>query len=328
MRSFKALSAVAGLCFSISVQAAPRRLVDRLEASVNATPILRSDLAHFRATLPLRAQLDPLFAGSALAEKGAKASDDDVADALIQDRLILSAFPVADSEVEQEVQSIQSSNKIDRSKLKAALAQQGFSFDDYFELIRISTSKRNLIDREIRTKVAVSDEDVRAHYASRVSGSGEAAKTYHIRLLVLSRRNFKTEAALRETSERAVAALKTGDSFEEVVARYSDDPSKESGGDLGFLAEGQMSPEIRAAVKGLREGGVSAVFGSPKSRLMILQLVATGKGEESGLALVREEIRNQLAAAEYQRQIQLWLARQKQAAHIHRAPESETPKPQ
>lgn len=50
--------------------AAPRRLIDRLEASVNAAPILRSDIINARRLLPLRSQLDPLFAGSSLAKRG------------------------------------------------------------------------------------------------------------------------------------------------------------------------------------------------------------------------------------------------------------------
>jgi len=318
------LAALASILIAPSAHAETRpearRLVDRLEASVNAQAILHSDLKRFRATLPLRAQLDPLFAGSTVAEKGTAASDADITEALLQDLLTLAAFPVSDAEVEQEILSIQANNKIDRSRLKGALSQQGFAFEDYFELIRLSTSKRNLIDREIRTRVAISDDDVRSHYASRqTKGSEQDSKTYRIRLLVLNRKNYKSESALKETSERALAALKSGDKFEEVVTRYGDDSAKESGGDLGYVSGEQISPEIRAALKGLREGGVSGVFGNAKSRLMILQLVATGAGEDSGFAKAKDEIRNQLAAAEYQHQIELWMSRQKVAASIHRA---------
>lgn len=301
---------------------AESRLLDRLEASVNASPVLRSDLIQFRKTLPLRAQLDPLFAGSALAEKGAQASDEEITSAIIQDLLILSAFPVTDAEVEQEIQSIQAANRIDRSKLRSALNQQGFTFENYFELIRVSTAKRNLIDRDIRTKVTVSDEDVRNHYLSKVAKSSSPAKAYHPKIIVLSRRNYKSEAALKETSERALAALKSGDSFEEVVARYSDDASKENGGDLGTLPEEQLSPAIRSALSKLKPGQNSPAVGDPKTALMILHLVAVAEGEDSRFLKIKEELRNQLAASEYQHQIQLWLTRQERLASVHRAPSS------
>jgi peptidyl-prolyl cis-trans isomerase SurA len=309
------------LFFSVAVAyAAEPRLVDRLEASVNSTPILRSELKRFRKTLPLRAQLDPLFAGSSLAEHGASATDEEITSALIQDRLIVSAFPVTDAEVEQEIQSIQASNKIDRGRLKSALIQQGFSFEDYFELIRVSTAKRNLIDRDIRTKVAVSDEDVKAHYLANGQKGGAASKSYRVKVIALSRKNYRSDAAIREIADRAQAALKSGDSFEEVVTRYSDDASKDSGGDLGFLTDDQLSPAFRAALKGLEPGNNSSTVGDPKKQLMILRLVSVEDAPDSRFLKVKEDIRNQLAASEYQHQIQLWLARQERQAFVHRAP--------
>lgn len=302
--------------------AAQRRVVDRLEASVNAAPILRSDITKARKLLPLRSQLDPLFAGSALAEKGTSGSDAEWVESLIQDRLILSAFPVSDAEVEQEIQAIQASNRIDRNKLKAALHQQGFAFEDYFELIRSSTAKRNLIDRDIRTKVSISDSEVKALFESKFGAKSGGAFSHQVRLLALARSSFKSEAALRETAERARAALLSGDSFQEVVARYGDESARESGGDLGTLTEDQMSPPIRSAIKGLKPGSYSAIFGDPKSRLMILQLVSSTQGEDPRFQKAKDELRNQLAASEYQHQIQLWLARQRQVAFIHLAPSS------
>ncbi|MFN7685733.1 MAG: peptidylprolyl isomerase [Oligoflexia bacterium] len=307
------------LAFAAPAGSSSKRLVDRLEASVNSSPILRSDFDKFRRTLPLRAQLDPLFAGSALAEKGPAASDSEIVSALIHDRLIASSFPVSDSEVEQEINTIQASNRIDRARLKAALGQQGFSFEDYFELIRLSTSKRNLIDRDIRTKVAISDEEVRSHYRNTVLKGGAPSRSFTAKIIVLSRQNYRSETALRETAERAIAALKSGDTFEEVVLRYSDDPSKEVGGDLGILQEEQVSPEFRKALTHLRPGQVSGIEGSVKTRLMILKLLSVNEGHDARFERIKEELRNQLAASEYQNQIQLWLAREEQNAHVHRA---------
>jgi hypothetical protein len=45
-------------------------------------------------------------------------------------------------------------------------------------------------------------------------------------------------------------------------------------------------------------------------------------GETSRLEKVKEEIRAQLAAGEYQHQIQLWLERNRQSAFIHLAGQS------
>lgn len=90
----------------------PLKRLDRLEASVNSSVVLSSDVQRFRDTFSLRIELDPLFASSSLGQSGGKPTESEIIGALVQDRLILEAFPVTDAEVEQEINSIQSSSRI------------------------------------------------------------------------------------------------------------------------------------------------------------------------------------------------------------------------
>jgi parvulin-like peptidyl-prolyl isomerase len=59
----------------------------------------------------------------------------------------------------------------------------------------------------------------------------------------------------------ALADLERGDSFTEVVERYSD--CKGKGGDLGKFPAGQMVDEFEAAVKALEPGQRSGIFRTP-----------------------------------------------------------------
>lgn len=306
------------LFLASSALAAPV-VLDRVEASVNAAIILKSDVEHFRKTEKLRAQLDPLYAGTSVAAKGASATEAEIVDFLINERLILQLFPVGDPEVEQEIGSIQSNNRISREELKTALTQQGFSFEDYFELIRSSAAKRNLIDREIRTKIAVTDNDVKNYFYNRLSKDSTAARSYRIRLIFVSPRSYKTPGAAKEVAQRALKSIRDGESFEEVAKRSSDDASAPSGGDLGTVTEDQISPVIREQLKKLQIGQVSDVFGSATSGFYILKLEDVKSEESQRLEKMKEEIRNQLITSEYQHQISLWLERQRQNAFIHRA---------
>ena len=292
------------------------QLIDRVEASVNASPILHSDIVNFRRILPLRGQLDPLFAGTPIAQKGPAVTDAEAVDYLINDKLIALTFPTGDAEVEQEILSIQTANRIDRAQLRSALAEQGFSFEEYFELIRSSASKKALIEREIRTKVAVSDDDVKNEFYNR-SGSQSSTRAYRVQLITTSTRTFKNLNAAREALQRALTALKSGEAFDEVARRVSDAPNASAGGDLGVLAEDQMSPAIRDQVKKLKIGEVSPIFSSGDS-LTIVKLVDIQSEESSVFDKKKEEIRARLYAAEYQGQIQLWLDRQMQNAFIHK----------
>ncbi len=323
MRSIYSITPLLGFIVLVAsiarpaLSAPPAVVVDRVEASVNSSLILLSDVKKFRETVSLRSQLDPLFTGTVVAEKGSKASNSDIVRFLVDEKIILQQFPMGDAEVEQEINQIQSNNKIDRATLKSTLSEQGYAFEDYFDLIRSGASKRTLIDREIRSKVLISDEDVKNYFYNHYSKKSSVPLSYRVAIITIDPSNYKTPVAAREIAERALKSLRAGESFEEVARRTSDDPSAKSGGDLGTMTDDQMSPQIREALKKLKIGEVSDVLGSPSSRFFILRLVDVNSSEQNHFNKVKEEIRNQLLTAEYQHQISLWLDRQRQNAFIH-----------
>lgn len=321
---FQALFLFVLLAATFATATAHTALLDRLEASVNSSLILLSDIRKFRETEKLRQQLDPLFAGTAVAAKGKSASNGEIANFLVDEKIILQQFPVGDAEVETEINSIQSNNKISRAQLRSALSEQGFDFEDYFELIRASASKRNLIDRDIRTKVTISDDDVKNYFFNHYAKSADAPSAYQLQMITISPRNYKNPAAAKTVALRALADIKSGESFEEVAKRSSDGPTAQSGGDLGVVSDDQMSPMIREQVKKLKIGQVSEVFGTPQSGFNVLRLVNVQTADNSRMEKMKEEIRGQLTASEYQHQIQLWLERMRQTAFIHRAGEAST----
>lgn len=307
------------ICTSTSLAAT--KTLDRVQASVNSSLILLSDVDQFRSAVGLRAQLDPLFAGTSVATKGASATLPEIVDFLINEKVISQQFPVNDQEVEQEINSIQANNKIDRAALKAAIQQQGYKFESYFELIRISTAKRNLIDRDIRTKVTISEDDIKNHFYNSFGKGTAVPLTYKVKIITVSPSSYKTPTAAKEVAINALKSLKSGEAFEEVAKRVSDDPSASTGGDLGTLSEDQMSPVIKEQLKKLKIGNTSDLLGNASSGYFILKLMDIASGESDRFNKMKEEIRGQLLAAEYQHQIQLWLERQKQNSFIHRAGE-------
>jgi peptidyl-prolyl cis-trans isomerase SurA len=298
-------------------------VLDRLEASVNSSIILLSDVKKFRDVAPLRAQLDPLFAGTPLAAQGKNSSQTDIVNFLVDKKIISQQFPKTDNDVEQEINSIQANNHLDRAGLKSALAREGYEFPDYFELIRSSSETRELIEREIRPKVTISDDDIKNYFYNHYARSSNTPRAFHIKIITMSTKSYKTPGAASQFANQALKDIRSGESFEEVAKRVSDDASSASGGDLGVLTEDQMSSAIRDQIKKLQVGQISPVLGGESTgRYFILKLVGIKTDDSEQLAKKKEEIRAQLASVEYQHQIKLWLERQRQSAFIHRAGES------
>lgn len=63
----------------------------------------------------------------------------------------------------------------------------------------------------------------------------------------------------RPTAEKALAALKNGESFAEVAARFSQDPKAQSGGDQGVLGRDDLPPSFGDTIFRLAAGETSAI---------------------------------------------------------------------
>ncbi len=284
-------------------------IVDRVEAIINKKAIYKSDVDLYKSTIPLRAKVDPLFASEPLSKK-MKPTDSEVIDFLINEDLILEKFPVADSEVEQEINGIQGNLKIDRDSLKAAIRREGFKFDDYFKLMRASISKRQLIDREIRNKAAVSEDDIHADFNRAHAGSKSFRGSFHLYLIKITKKNFKTAQLAREQAQAALESIKKGEAFEEVAKRFSDDESQAAGGDLGYLSYGDMSPALQKEVQKIGPEKVGSLI-EDKLNYMIVKTGEIKSESDSGLEKERESIRGRLIETEFRHQVQLWLERER-----------------
>lgn len=303
------------LSVALFSSAGERTVLDRMEAGVNDSVIMRSDVERFRKILPLRAELDPMFATSALAKKGPQAPAMDIINQLINDRIILGRFPVNDGEVEQEIQTIKGTNKVTDAQLEGALKSRGYSRADYFEGIRLGLATRKLNDQEIRTRATVSEDDIRQFYFnSRKDGASHFS--YRLSVIRVSPENYKTPADAKNIASKALADIKGGQSFADVAKRVSDDASSESGGDLGFLTESSMSSDFRAAVRKMRSGDTSPVLGDAKSSFFILKLEDVKSSGDETFQREKEAIRAELTTQEFMTQYRLWLERQRNQAHI------------
>jgi parvulin-like peptidyl-prolyl isomerase len=293
-------------------------LIDRVEAIVNKSAIYRSDIKKFRSLTSLRMKVDPLFANDLLSKK--TPTDAEIVDFLISEALILEKFPVTDPELEQEINAIQSNLHINREGLRSAISREGFQFEDYMQLMRASIAKRQLIDRDIRNKAAVSDDELKTEYNRTRSGSKSFQGSIHLHLIKITKKNYKTTKFAKDMFDQALKDLSLGETFEEVAKKTSDDSSANNGGDLGFLSYQDMAPALQKEVQ-----KILASKSTDKNQLgkfedstgfTILKISEIGKDVDSGFDKEKEMLRGKLLEGEFQHQIKLWIDRQKSLNYI------------
>jgi peptidyl-prolyl cis-trans isomerase D len=106
------------------------------------------------------------------------------------------------------------------------------------------------------------EEEIRALYESRKE-SYQQPEQRHARHILLKTAEDDSEAVRAEKKKKAEEVLQLarqeGSDFSTLAKEYSEGPTKERGGDLGFFPSGRMVPSFDQAVSSLQPGEISDV---------------------------------------------------------------------
>ncbi|UCF78234.1 MAG: peptidylprolyl isomerase [Candidatus Eiseniibacteriota bacterium] len=115
-----------------------------------------------------------------------------------------------------------------------------------------------LVDSEIRAKINVTDEEVRNFYKERKSELPKKPPEVTLaQIVIVPETDSTVDREARNRAQEVLTAVRSGQSFERMAAQYSDDPSAENGGDVGFFAKGDFEEDFEAAAFALEPNGVS-----------------------------------------------------------------------
>ncbi len=311
MKRIVPLALAAVLALALNVQA---EIINRIAAVVNdqiiSTYQLDKELTTRRGqgwrNLPA-AQVESLRseALSALVEE-----------TLVQQRIAELGLKVSDDEVESAIQDVQRQNKLTREQLMQALEAQGMAFADYRENLRKQILRFKLVGKEVQSKVEVTNQELRDYFRENIDDFREAP------FIALSRISFPisqgagTEQidALHAKAEQALARIRGGEDFYEVLLAYSADRSAE-GGDMGSFGEGELTATFEEAVRGLAEGEVSSIVESLDG-FHILKVVEKNPGKFRQFDAVKGEIEKSLKERKSEEGFKTWAEGLRKNAYI------------
>ncbi len=110
-------------------------------------------------------------------------------------------------------------------------------------------------------KIEIEQAEIEKYYQTNLS-SYQIAEQRRARHILLKADENSPETLHSEKSSKAAEIMELargGDNFIELAKKYSEGPSKDSGGDLGFFGPGSMVPPFDAAVFAMKPGDISEV---------------------------------------------------------------------
>ena len=191
------------------------------------------------------------------------------------------------------------------------------NYEDFKDQIRRSLLMREVISREVGSRIQLSRDDARKYYEAH---KNEFKSPGMVRLgqILVSTEKRKPEEAEKRANE-ALAELKAGQRFSEIAKKYSDGPGAEQGGDVGFMKEGTLVPDIAAAVAKLELNEFSNPIQTRYGYIIlkVLERYSPGipKFEE-----VEQRVNEVLYDQKMQPNLREYMTRLRRESYIYRAP--------
>ncbi len=112
---------------------------------------------------------------------------------------------------------------------------------------------------KLRQGLQISDDELKLKYQQNIQDYQVPNRVHaeHILLMTVNKTDAEVEE-IKKKAEDVLKQVKKGAKFDELAKKYSEDPgSKDKGGDLGWLIQGQTVPEFEKAAFSLQAGAVS-----------------------------------------------------------------------
>jgi len=283
-------------------------VMSRVAALVNDEPITTYDVEREREAMEKGLDEKALRDAAGKAQLREVALNSLINKKLIEQKIKELDVKITDEEVRQTIEDVKKSNNISQDNLVEALAARGVSFDEYKTQIREQLERLRLISLEVRSKIQVSEQEIRAYYDAnpKMFQVDEAFRVRQIFFKVAPQASEQERKLITDTAEKALREAKDGSDFAALAKKFSEDSSAKEGGDLGFLKKGDVLPEIEGALAKMKPGEISGLIRTPAG-IHIIKLEEFRQGRQRGFEAAKQEIEDILYKKKSEERFNQWM---------------------
>ncbi len=194
---------------------------------------------------------------------------------LIEDEIMLQraqklGLLATDEEVDSKLAEIKA--PYTQEEFDKRLKERSITVDDFKRELRRSLTVDKVLNKEIKSKISISDADVNKYYNEHKAEFNLIEPQYHLAQITVfnsptpdaSGENKATnDAEARKKIQTILNRLESGEDFGSVAMRYSEDPNTSgNGGDVGFIPESSINrdPQAKEFLSKLKAGQVTGIL--------------------------------------------------------------------
>jgi len=304
--------------FTVTAAEREATVVDGIAAVVNGEVITYSQVRALSA--PQERMLRQQYTGQELASKLTELRELAVKD-LIDRRLVIQAFKkesfeIPDHLVDMRIQEIiRESFGGDRNTFVKTLEAQNFTLGEFkqkeMEKIIVGAMKGH----NVKTNSVVSPTKIEEYYRKH-RDEFTSKEQIKLRMIMISGHKDTANApAQKELAEEVLGKLASGAEFEQMAQMYSEDSTKDNGGDWGWIERKTLAEPLEKFAFNMPVARISNIF-DYAGNYYILKVEDKHGGSTKSLNEVRADIEKKLVQEEAQAIQEKWLASLRQKAYI------------
>lgn len=191
---------------------------------------------------------------------------------------------IDDAAVQRTLERLAQANGMDLATYRARIEAAGVPWSTFMRDARTELTLSKLREKEVDSKISVSDAEVANYIASQRGPNAGAQSDLHFEHIFIKAPLNASETDIEAAQAKADALLKeaqSGSKFSSLAKSNSQAADAGKGGDMGFLAPSKLPPEFVSAAATLRPGEVNPSVIRTNDGFEIVRLVERRAGQGS-----------------------------------------------
>lgn len=299
--------------------AAPPKIINRIIVRVNNEIITQRQFE--REQQKLREDLAGRYSGAELETHFRQQSADLLRSMIDEDLLVQKAKDLdisVETDVVKQLDQIRESNHFNSLQdLEKEVEKQGLVWEDFQDHIRRQLLVQQVIEREVGSRMSITRDEARKYFEAHRDQYNSSAGLRLAEIMVSNEKHTPEEAQKR--AQDALAELKGGGKWEDVVKKYTDDSTNGPTGDIGFHKDGTLAPTVAAAVAKLDVNDYSDLV-PVKSGYLILRVLEIRSAGTPKFEEVEQRVNEDLYNQQMQGALRNYLNELRLESYVQLAP--------
>jgi peptidyl-prolyl cis-trans isomerase SurA len=229
-------------------------------------------------------------------------------DKIAQQQIAKLEIKVSEKDIEESIEQVKRENNLTQEELLEGLKAEGITLEEYKKRIKGEIERFQLVNREVKSKIVVTEQEVKTHYQEHRKAYSQAheVRLGRIFLSVGDMGDREQRVRARDLGAEIVQRVREGEDFSELAKRHSQGPSAADGGDLGWLALANLQQELRERIGKLSAGECTDLMPAP-SGFQIIKVVDVKRAGIKPLEEVRDSIYSKLYKEKVEKRYVAWI---------------------